>query len=227
MERYGTKYGGWSLPKQNILNENSIVYSGGVGEDMSFDLNIHDKYGCNIILIDPTHKAIKHYQEVKNYYNTSNFSFTGNIQKDYINNIKNLQIDFNKFHFLDKGLHSSKGVMKFYKQVNPNYVSQSLISNMFGNEYYNVEVDTIANIMTMYNHKHIDLLKLDIEGSEVEVLNKMLDDEIYPTYLCIEFDLKLKNKDNNNSTEKLIERLKSNNYKILLNENLNITFEKK
>ena len=81
--------------------------------------------------------------------------------------------------------------------------------------------------MSMYNHKHIDLLKLDIEGSEVEVLNKMLDDEIYPTYLCIEFDLKLKNKDNNNSTEKLIERLKSNNYKILLNEKMNITFEKK
>lgn len=227
MERYGTQYGGWSLPKQNTLNENSIVYSGGVGEDMSFDLNLNAKYGCSIILIDPTHKAIKHYQEVNNYYNMPNFSFTGKIQNDYIKNIKNLQTDFKKFHFLNQGLHSSKGTKKFYKQFNTNYVSQSLIPGMFGSEYDIVEVDTIANIMTMYNHTHIDLLKLDIEGSEVEVLNNMLDDEIYPKYLCIEFDLKLKNKDNNNSTEKLIERLKTNNYAILLNENMNITFEKK
>ena len=38
--------------------------------------------------------------------------------------------------------------------------------------------------MKTYNHSKIDLLKLDIEGSEIDVLNQMLDDEIYPKYLC-------------------------------------------
>ena len=38
MLRLGTRYGGWIIPKNNTLNENSIVYSGGVGEDISFDL---------------------------------------------------------------------------------------------------------------------------------------------------------------------------------------------
>ena len=31
MEKLGTNYGSWYVPKNMNLNENSIVYSGGVG----------------------------------------------------------------------------------------------------------------------------------------------------------------------------------------------------
>jgi len=74
------------------------------------------------------------------------------------------------------------------------------------------------------NHSKIDLLKLDIEGAEVKVLNNMLDNKIYPKYLCIEFDLYLKKKDTNNETQKIVKRLEQVGYKILKNDNLNITF---
>lgn len=225
MEKLGTDYGGWWIPKNISLNEDSIVYSGGAGEDISFDLKLQDKYNCWIIIIDPTKRAIKHYEEVKKFYNDNNFKFTGNIQKDYIQNIKNLNINFNKIIFLDMGLYNKKDLLKFYKQDNPNYVSQSLENNMFGNNYDVVKVDTIKNIMNQLNHNNIDLLKLDIEGSECDVLDKMLDDNILPKYLCIEFDLLLKNKDFNKKTEKIGVRLKSFGYKILKNDNLNITFE--
>ena len=202
-----------------------IVYSGGAGEDISFDLKLQDKYNCWIIIIVPTKRAIKHYEEVKKFYNDNNFKFTGNIQKDYIQNIKNLNIDFNKIIFLDIGLYNKKDLLKFYKQDNSNYVSQSLENNMFGINYDIVKVDTIKNIMNELNHNNIDLLKLDIEGSECDVLDKMLDDNILPKYLCIEFDLLLKNKDFNKKTEKIGERLQFFEYKILKNDNLNITFE--
>ncbi len=105
-------------------------------------------------------------------------------------------------------------------------MSQSLVKNMFGQEYDEVEIDSIKNIMKTYNHSKIDLLKLDIEGSEIDVLNQMLDDEIYPRYLCIEFDLLLKNKDPNSLTQKLVNRLLKNKYKMLENKNLNIVFER-
>ena len=72
---------------------------------------------------------------------------------------------------------------------------------------------------------YINLLKLDIEGSECDVLDKMLDDNILPKYLCIEFDLLLKNKDFNKKTETIGKRLESFGYKILKNDNFNITFE--
>lgn len=51
MDKLGTNYGGWIIPNNINLNENSIVYSGGVGEDISFDLLLQEKYNCNILLI--------------------------------------------------------------------------------------------------------------------------------------------------------------------------------
>ena len=54
MKKLGTNYGGWYLPKNINMNKNSIVYSGGIGEDMSSDLLLDDKYGCEIFLIDST-----------------------------------------------------------------------------------------------------------------------------------------------------------------------------
>jgi len=73
---------------------------------------------------------------------------------------------------------------------------------------------------------YIDLLKLDIEGAEIKVINQMLDDHIYPTYLLVEFDLFLQNKDKNKETYKILERLKQY-YEILKNDNYNITFKRK
>ena len=102
METLGTNYGGWSIPINCKLDENSIIYSGGVGEDISFDLKINDKYECNIILIDPTNRALKHFEEIKTYYATKNFTFSGDIQPDYLNNIQNLNPDFGKFMYINK-----------------------------------------------------------------------------------------------------------------------------
>jgi len=224
MERFGTEYGGWDIPINNEFDENSIIYSGGVGEDMSFDLKLNNRYNCNIILIDPTQRAIKHYENLQKYYNNEEVTFTG-IQKDYIENIKNLKPNFNKFTYINLGLYNKKDTLKFYKQNNTNYVSQSLIPNMFGNNYDVVNVDTIKNLMNKLGHTRIDLLKLDIEGAEVLVLEQMLDDKIFPKYLCVEFDLMLKNKDPNNLTQKLIEKLQKIGYIILINNNLNVTFK--
>ena len=57
IDRLGTRYGGWILPKDIELNEDSVVYSAGVGEDISFDMLLSDKYKCNIVLIDATKRA--------------------------------------------------------------------------------------------------------------------------------------------------------------------------
>ena len=224
MERLGTNYGGWYVPKNMELNENSIIYSGGVGEDISFDIKIQEKYKCNIFLIDPTEKALIHFNEVKEYYKNGR-QFLGNIQKDYIQSIQNNKPDFSKFYYFNIGLWNCHDKLKFYKQNNKNYVSQSLIENMFTQEYDEVNVTTIKALMEEKKHKTIDLLKLDIEGAEIEVIQQMLDDKIFPKYILIEFDLFLKKKDpGNKKTNDLISRLLSLNYIILINDNYNITF---
>ena len=69
MNKLGTDYGGWYFPEKHNLNQDSIIYSAGVGEDISFDLKIQNDLNCNIFLIDPTIKSITHYDECKHFFN--------------------------------------------------------------------------------------------------------------------------------------------------------------
>lgn len=224
MSKLGTNYGGWYIP-QDAVNENSIVYSVGVGEDISFDILLSTKYKCrSMVLIDPTPRAKKHFEEVINYYKSGN-KFTGNIQNDYYSVINGQDPLLDKFIYMDIGLWDKPDNLKFYKQGNPNYVSQTIIPGMFTDEFTVVQVDTIENIMKKNGHGHIDLLKLDIEGAEINVINNMLDCKIFPAYLCVEFDLKLKGKDPEMKTEKVINRLEKNGYKIIYIEQGNVTFK--
>ena len=225
MIKLGTNYGGWYIPEDIKLNSESIIYSGGVGEDISFDLLLSDKYDSNIVLIDPTDRARRHYNEVVNYYKNKKWMFSFPVQRDYYNKIGKLDIKFNKFKYVNLGIWDKKDKLKFYRQTNPKYVSQSLLDNMFGKEYDEVDVNSIKNIMEIEGHNKVDLLKLDIEGAEIKVLNNMLDDNIYPKYLCIEFDLYRKKKDIKCETKKVLERLISSGYRVLKNDKYNITLE--
>lgn len=224
MEFIGTKYGGWWIPKNMKLNENSIIYSGGIGEDMSFDLRMQHLFNCNVICIDPTKRAVKHFEELKEYYNTKEWKFSGDIQKDYKEQIDSLNPDFSKIKYLSIGLWDKKDTLKFYKQNNETYVSQSLIDGMFSNNYEQIEVDTIDNIMKSLNHTHIEILKIDIEGAEVKVLKDLFSKQIFPKLLLVEFDLFIQKKDTN-ETKQIIEWMLRNGYTILKNDMMNITFQ--
>lgn len=224
MEKLGTEYGGWHVPIDIGLDENSIVYSGGVGEDMSFDILLQDKYGCHMWLIDPTVKAQVHFEECR-YFFLNEAKFSGNIQPDYYKQIRDTFPNFDKIHYINLGLWNVTCSLPFYKQTNESYVSQSLIPNMFGDNHYMVDVDTIKNIMDHNGHDHIDLLKLDIEGAEINVLNQMLCDGILPRYILVEYDLLLKNKDSGGSTNLLNRRILSLGYRILCNVGLNVTYQ--
>jgi FkbM family methyltransferase len=223
MKKYGTKYGGWTLPENLDIGTDSILYSAGVGEDISFDILMSANYDPQIVLIDPTAKAVKHWDEVQSFYQKGS-DFTGNIQSDYLTNISEVRPNLSKFVYENIGVWKEKGSLKFYKQENPNYVSQTLVEGMYGDIYDTVPVDTIQNIMKKHGHTTIDLLKLDIEGAEIEVLTQMLADKIYPRYLCVEFDLWLKGKDVYGHTHKLLQKLYDAGYKMVFEEAGNITF---
>ena len=220
---YGTIYGGWWIPTALNLNSTSTVISAGAGEDISFDLAIQSEFGCTVEIYDPTERAQKHFEEIQNYYKPNFSGFSGNIQKDYEFWISPLNPNFAKINFNNFGLASTDSTVKFYKQTNPDYVSQSVLPNMYGTEYTIANMKRLQTVLKEKGLKKVDILKLDIEGAELQVLESMLEDEIYPTVLCIEFDYYLKGKDTG-ETEKIIKKLFDVGYKILNNANWNITF---
>lgn len=228
MTTYGTVYGGWKLPNDISLNNESIIISVGVGEDISFDLTIQSKFNCLVYMIDPTERSIKHVEEVKRYFLSHDSAvFTGNIQPDYISCIKDAQPIFSKISMDPVGLWNKDDTLKFYKQDNPNYVSQTLIPNMYGKEYTKVNVVRLKHFLENkgLSEKPIDILKLDIEGAELEVLETLIEDKIFPRFLCVEFDYLIKGKDKDNRTKNIITKLLNVGYDILYNIGWNITFK--
>ena len=227
LTKYGTAYGGWKLPIDINLDSNSIVLSAGVGEDISFDILIQEKYNCNIILIDPTDRSLIHYKEIKNYYNNNHIgTFSAHINKEYEEILIKSSPNFNNIIYINKGLWYKNDKLKFYKPKNNDYVSHTLIENMYSNDYNFVEVDSIKNIMIEYGYNHINLLKLDIEGSENIVLEQMILDEIYPEYICVEFDLIKQNIDYNDTSKHIIQILHEHGYIMIDNDNENCVFKK-
>ena len=82
--------------------------------------------------------------------------------------------------------------VKFYSPPNENHVSHS-ISNWQNNykktgDFISVKTICVLDILKSQNLNFIDILKLDIEGAEIEVISNILKDNILPNQLLIEFD---------------------------------------
>ena len=67
LKLYGTQYGGMIIQENEDL-EKSHVLSAGSGEDLTFDIELINKFNCRVFLIDPTPRAINYYKLVKNNF---------------------------------------------------------------------------------------------------------------------------------------------------------------
>ena len=230
IKRFGTQYGGFYLPTDlPKLNENSIIYCAGVGEDISFDIEIAHKINSNVYLFDPTPRAIDHVNLVKKSFTNNkkplyNKKYGGG-DKNYWNILFKNKISSSKIFILNYGIFTENKIVKFYKPKNPQYVSHSIIETMHNvsKNFIQIPVKNLTTIMNDLGHDHIDLLKIDIEGVENQVLNQMLDNKIFPTYICVDFDSRRSNK-NINDFNKLINKLLKY-YKIIKNTNYDISFQ--
>ncbi|QTX05427.1 FkbM family methyltransferase [Agromyces archimandritae] len=159
--RIGTDYGGWWIPEQ-LIDDSSICYLAGLGEDASFDLGLAQRFGCNVWSMDPTPRAIRYAAG----------------------------LDHELFHFADVGVWSHDTRQRFYAPQNTEYVSHSLFADHHRSDrYFDADCQSLTTLMQRFEHDHIDLLKLDIEGAEEEVLNSLLAAGIRPNVICVELDV--------------------------------------
>ncbi|MEZ4963882.1 MAG: FkbM family methyltransferase [Saprospiraceae bacterium] len=185
IERIGTPYGGWLIPK-NRLNETSVCYLVGAGEDISFDAGVAAAYGAQVHIFDPTPRAIAHAEQfLANLINGSpapcNTSPTG-FYPDYSPALASL------LHFHPYGIWDDDTTLEFFAPRNEAHVSHSLVNLQHSEKSIKVPVRRLNSVMQQLGHRKIDLLKLDIEGAEYQVINAILKDHIEIDMMCVEYD---------------------------------------
>ena len=209
----GTEYGGWSFYNSKKLYNSTIILA-GLGTDASFDIELINKFNLRVIAVDPTPEAIKFYNSIINYSKTKNKFL---LKKKLLKlNIKN--INQNNFILIKKALYNvDLKRIKFYLPPNKNHTSHS-INNWQNNwkkntEHIEVKTISVKTIMKKYKIKNLELIKLDIEGAEIEVIKDLLSKKTLPNQICVEFDEL--NNFNKRSVDKFLsihKRLSSNGY---------------
>ncbi len=181
--RIGTDYGGWVIPL-GLLNADSICYAAGAGEDISFDAGLAQKFGCHVWVIDPTPRAILHFNSMKESITKGERFPANEAVPAYAISKENLDL----MHMVPVGLWDKHEFLKFYAPKNEEHVSHSIVNLQKTENYFEAEVKRLKDLMAENGHNHLDLLKIDIEGAEYTVVDTVLEDKLDVKVMCVEFD---------------------------------------
>ncbi len=157
--RLGSAWGGWWVP-ESALNPGAVVYSAGVGGDISFDLAVIDR-GCQVWGFDPTPFVIRWISE---------------------------QDTPPGWHFVPVGLGDKAATLRFYAPAGSPEGSHSTTTVGDPDVYFDAPVDSLPALMRQLGHERIDVLKMDIEGAEAAVVEQMIREALFPRVVCVEID---------------------------------------
>lgn len=159
----GNYYGGFFVAS-DFVNSASIVYSFGIGEDLSFDRALSDAFGCNVMCFDPTPKSLAWVEA----------------QPEALT--RHLKI-------FPYGLARKTHIAELFLPKNKDHVSGSIVAQSVvdtGNSVH-VELKSIRDILAETGHNKIDVLKMDIEGAEYEFIDGLAASGVTVGQLLVEF----------------------------------------
>lgn len=140
-----------------------MIYSFGVGTDISFDKAISASSGARVFLFDPTPRSVSW--------------------------VKSQSLP-DELHFTDVGIASYDGVMTFFpprRARSSHYAPIQRYRNADGGEAVEAKVKTLGSLMQTLGHERVDVLKLDIEGGEYDVLQNIVEANVAVGQLLVEF----------------------------------------
>lgn len=153
-------YGGYLLPA-DALSASSVCYLAGTGTDISFDLLLIARFGCEVHAFDPVPAAA-----------------------DYV---RRAAAHEPRLHFGPVALWRTDELLTFHAPRAEGFVSHSAV-DMHGTPIaFRAQGRSVASLMRERGHTQLDLLKISAEGSEHAIIEGTLTDGLRPGVLCVEF----------------------------------------
>lgn len=187
---HSVKEGGWWF-HPDLLDEDSIVYSLGIGEDVDFDLALIRRFNLQVDAFDPTPSTVE-------------WLAARDMPQE--------------FHFHPWAVTARDGVLRLYPRIRKDGSKSTVMYSLVPGEAAPddailVPSFCLTSIVTELGHRRIDVLKMDIEGAEYEVLDNLLQNGVKPVQLLVEFhhrfaDIGLA------KTAEMIARLRGRGYRI-------------
>lgn len=160
LEVFGSPYGQWVIPT-GPLDERSVCYLVGIGTDISFDLALIARFGCEVHAFDPVPEAQAYAARA------------GGAEP--------------RFHPHPFGIWSEDTELEFHEPVADGYVSHSA-TDMHGTAAaFRARVRSVPSVMRELGHDRLDLMKISAEGAEYAILRSLLDEQVDVRTLAVEF----------------------------------------
>lgn len=166
---HNTSFGDWGLPL-SYLDKGDVIYSYGICDDIAFELALIELKQINVFAFDPTPYSI-----------------------DWLNK----QELPDSFVFTPLACAASDGQFFLYPLINKNgKKSESMYSFHMQEEDRDdgvlVEALTVKSTTKQMAHDSVDLLKMDVEGAEYGVIEGLLNTELRPKLIMLEFHHRFK-----------------------------------
>lgn len=154
---------GLAIIPDELLSQNAISYSIGVGEDIEFELELQSKYVVNQWLFDPTPRTIEF--------------------------MSNQSIPTDRIHFMTFGIWKEDSNQFFQAPMIKTHVSHAINSSSKSNLLgFEAVCRSLPSIMKQLGHEHIHLLKMNVEGVEGIILENALSAGIRPDIIVVTWE---------------------------------------
>ncbi|MBV8471883.1 MAG: FkbM family methyltransferase [Hyphomicrobiales bacterium] len=154
----GSDYGGWVVAVAPLVKANPVVLSFGLGDDISFDEEMIRRYSAFVYGFDPTPFSM-------NWLGSRKLP--------------------DRMRVMAIGIAKVDGTQTFVLPDNEDRGNYSAKSS--GGVSVSCDVLRYSSIVATLGLQHVDVLKLDVEGSEYDVIPDILASSALPVQLLIEF----------------------------------------
>jgi len=148
------------LISPSALSRYPIVYSFGLGDDIGFELAMLNQFGATVYGFDPTPRS-------------EAWMSKQNLPENFV--------------YTKLGIAGQDGVLVLREPNDPGQVSYAPAGSHASGPEIEIPVRRLTEIARENGHKHIDILKLDVEGAEFGVIDDFISSNLEIGQILIEF----------------------------------------